>query len=71
MSGPERCPCCDGLVGSNTYELAVVRPPVVALHRVCRACELVLCGDDLAAHDALVIAAARQIDGGLNALTLQ
>lgn len=69
MSAAERCPCCGELVNGNSYELIFSRPPLVAFRHVCRACETVLRGDDLAAHDALVMAAARRIEGGADART--
>lgn len=69
MSAPERCPCCGGEVRGNRYELAYIRPPVLALFNVCIVCEAVLRGDDPAAHDALVMAATRRI-GGCDAPTV-
>lgn len=68
MSAPAaQCPCCGGPVAGNTYELAFLQPPRLAVFSVCRLCEAVLRGDDLAAHDALVMAAANRIEGALDA----
>lgn len=69
MSTPDKCPCCGQPVNGNTYELAYLRPPVLALFNVCRGCEAVLRGDDRAAHEALVVAAANRI-GGCDAPTV-
>lgn len=69
MSAPDRCPCCGGLVGGNTYELSLIAPPVFLAFAVCAACEAILTGNDRAAHDALVTAAARRIEGGADART--
>lgn len=70
MSAPECCPCCGGLVNGNTYELAYMQPPIFAALNVCHTCETVLRGDDVAAHDALVMAATRRIGGSAHAPTV-
>lgn len=69
MSAPESCPCCGGLVNGNTYELSLIAPPVFLAFTVCSQCEAILTSNDREAHDALVMAAARRIEGGADART--
>ena len=69
MTAPERCPCCGGMVGGNTYEMSLLAPPVLLTLPVCAACEAILTGNDEAAHDALVLAFVNEA-GGCRAQTI-
>lgn len=69
MSAPDKCPCCGQPVNGNTYELSLIAPPVLLAFTVCSECEAILTGNDRAAHDSLVTAAANRI-GGCDAPTV-
>lgn len=63
MTAPDKCPCCGGLVGGNTYELSLIAPPLFLAFTVCSECEAILTSNDREAHDALVMACAARIGG--------